>query len=142
MRQSSGHFSIPNRNAVDAAVLPYLFRDELYQFGSPLVVVLAREWNAYSDEDHRVLARLLKAVEVGSDAATILTLPSVQAEELTVYSPTRVLVFGSEMATDIPFCQEIDIHGFRLMRAVDLPALDEARKKELWAALRPMFGIK
>lgn len=134
--------SIQNRDLVATDALTYLYQEELYKFGSPLVVVLAREWHTYSDEDRLVLTRLLSAVKVGSDAATILTRPSVKVEELAVYSPASVLVFGSEISPDFPRCEQIKTNGFKLMRADDLHLLDEPKKKELWAALRRMFGVK
>jgi hypothetical protein len=32
------------------------------------------------------------------------------------------------------------LHGFRVIRADDLHELDDDRKKNLWLALRQMFG--
>ncbi len=125
----------------NAVVLTQLFQEELYSFRSPLVVVLARDLNTYSEGDHVVLKRLLSAVGVGSDAATILVRPEVSLEELKTFAPARVLVFGSEIPAGIPAYQETTTHGFSVIRADDLP-LDEAKKKQLWTGLKAMFDVR
>ena len=66
--------------------------------------------------------------------------PSVDFESLLVYSPARVLVFGSDTREEIGLYEETPAQGFIVIRADDLRDLDEPKKKKLWNALRQMFG--
>lgn len=74
-------------------------------------------------------------------AVQILVQSSVALKSLQVFSPARVLVFGSAIGEDIPLYNSTAAQGFIVIRADDLNALDDQKKKNLWLALRQMFGI-
>jgi hypothetical protein len=73
-------------------------------------------------------------------AIQMVVQPSVDFKSLLVYSPARVLVFGSDTREEISLYQETPAQGFTVIRADDLGQLDEPKKKKLWSALRQIFG--
>ena len=121
--------------------LAHLFPEELYAFTSPLVVILPRQWDAYSTEQQNLLQKILTSVKVDLNSIQILVQPSVELKSLLIYSPARVLVFGCTIREDVPFYSATAAQGFIVIRADDLNALDDQKKKNLWLALRQMFGI-
>jgi hypothetical protein len=121
--------------------LAHLFQEELYAFTSPLVVILPKQWETYSTEEQSLLQKILTSVKVDLNAIQILVQPSVELKSLLMYSPARVLVFGCATREDIPLYSATAAQGFIVIRADDLTALDDQKKKNLWLALRQMFGI-
>lgn len=118
-----------------------LFQEELYAFTSPLVVILPKQWETYSTEEQSLLQKILTSVKLDLNAIQILAQPSVELKSLLIYSPSRVLVFGSTIREDVPLYSATAAQGFIVIRADDLNALDDQKKKNLWLALRQMFGI-
>ena len=126
---------------IPARVLPYLYQEELYRFNAPLIVVLAREWKAYSADDHQLIRKIISSARMDINAVLMLVRPVLDPAELQVYSPQRIIVFDSTLPADIPLYQYTTVQGFSLIGADDLDTLDESRKKNLWLAMRQMFGI-
>ena len=123
------------------AVVPHLFQEELYQFAAPVTVVLPRGWDSYPSDEQMLLRKILTSVKVDMNAVQLLVRPSVELKVLRVYGATRILVFGCETGEDIPLYQQTTAQGLIVIRADDLNVLDEQKKKNLWIALRQMFGI-
>lgn len=123
------------------SLLNHLFQEDLYHFSHPVIIVLPRPWNTYTPEDHALLHKILTAVKVNVDMVKMIVQPSLDLTKLTIFSPERVLVFGSEGEEGIALYQETPAQGFTVIRAEDLHQLDEQKKKNLWAGLRKMFGV-
>lgn len=121
--------------------VPYLFQEELYAFSTSVVVVLPRPWQDYGAEEQTLLTKILTSVKIDINAVQIVVRPSVDLQTLRVYSPSRVLLFGVTPNEDLPLYQSQTAQGFTVIRADDVGALDDQRKKNLWLALRQMFGI-
>ena len=113
------------------SALNELFHEEIYSFNSPLVVVLSQPWEAYHTEDQLLLQKILASVKVDISTVHILTRPILSLGELQRLQPGKVLIFGGEVAEDIPFYSETAAHGFSVIRAEDLAQLDEQKKKSL-----------
>lgn len=123
------------------SLLPYLFQDDLYSFGSPIVVVLSQPWDVYSPDEHVLLQKILASVKVDINAVQVVSRPSLPLEALQSCQPDKVLIFGSDIEPDVPLYSETTANGFRVVRADDLRNLDDQKKKSLWTALRQMFGV-
>ena len=121
--------------------LTHLFQEELYRFSNPVAVVLPKPWESYVAEEQLLLKKILTSVKTDFNAIGMVVQPSVDLKSLSHFNPERVLVFGCEITDDIPFYQETAAHGFMVVRADDLSLLDDQKKKNLWAALRKMFGM-
>lgn len=121
--------------------LSALYSEELYRYDTPLVVVLPRAWDTYSADDQSLLKKILTSVKVDINAVLIIARSSLDLKELSVYSPARALLFGCAVDTGVPDYQQTAAQGFTMIKADDLNALDEQKKKNLWIALRQMFGV-
>jgi hypothetical protein len=126
---------------VNAPLATYLFHEALYTFNTPVVVVLPKSWESYSEEEQKLLDKILTSVKVDIDAVQIIVQPALTLSALHIYSPARVLIFGAHTTDDIGLYQSTATHGFIVIRADDLSLLDDQKKKNLWVALRQMFGL-
>lgn len=121
--------------------LTHLFQEDLYCYAAPVTVVIPRAWESYAQDDQQLLKKILTSVKVDFNAVQIVLQPHVDLGQLRIYSPARVLVFGGEAVGDIPLYQATAAQGFMVVRAEELSTLDEQKKKNLWTALRQMFGL-
>lgn len=121
--------------------LPHLFQEDLYSFSISVVVVLPKPWQDFGAEEQVLLKKILASVKVDINAVQMVIRPSIELKALHIYSPSRVLLFGVTPNEHVPFYQTQTAQGFTVVRADDLSALDEQKKKNLWLALRQMFGV-
>lgn len=126
---------------MNASALNYLFHEELYQFATPVVVVLPRAWDTYAAEDQLLLKKILTSVKVDINGVRMVIGPLIELNLLSIYRPARVLIFGGEQAEPREKYQQAAAQGFMVIRADDLNAMDDQKKKNLWTALRQMFGV-
>lgn len=124
---------------MNSSALPYLYQEELYHVTGKVLVVLARPWEQYTEDEKILLSRILGSVKLGSAAAHIIVQNPLSLESLKTYNISRVLVFGA--TTDINAYQTVQVQGFSVIRADDLRDLDDQKKKNLWMALKTMFGL-
>jgi hypothetical protein len=126
---------------LNSSTIPYLFQEDLYQLpSSPLTVVLFRGWDDYTPEEKSLLAKILGAVKLSLASVQLLTKKELSATELSVMASSKILVFGSAL-NDIKPYEHVQAQGLSIIKADDLSALDDAKKKSLWLALRTMFGV-
>ena len=126
---------------MNAQTFSALYQEDLYQFANSLVVVLPRDWDSYNSEEKMLLSKILGSVKLDLNAIQMVVQPALSLNELSVFAPARVLVFGSDTTETITPYQATPAQGFIVIRADDLSQLDDQKKKNLWLALRQMFGI-
>ena len=126
---------------MNSAALTQLFQEDLYRFGSPVIVVLPKAWHEYTSEEQLLLKKILTSVKVDINAVQLIVRQSVDMDSLRVFAPARVLIFGAQTQDPLEKYQNLPAQGFTLIWADDLAALDDQKKKNLWVALRQMFGI-
>ena len=126
---------------MNATSLSHLYQEDLFYFSTPLVIILPKPWESYQEDEYKLLQKILTSVKIDINAVQIVVQPSVDLETLQIYSPARVLIFGSEVTQEISFYQATPAQGFTVIRADDLTQLDDQKKKNLWNALRQMFGV-
>ncbi len=118
-----------------------MFQEDLYYFTTPVAVVLKKAWESYSSQEQHLLQKILTSVKTDINAIQIITAPSVKLGSLVSFSPSRVLIFGSDTGEDMVSYKAMAAHGLTAIRADDLSELNEERKKDLWMGLRQMFGL-
>jgi hypothetical protein len=119
----------------------YLYQEELYQIATPVLVVLPRPWHKILDHEKALLVKILGSVRLSMDAVLIQFQPESNVENMKALNPGKVLIFGSKMSNDIPPYQKVNMDAMALVWADDLSDLDDGKKKNLWLALRQMFGL-
>lgn len=127
---------------MDSQALSQLFPEDLYQYSTPIVVVLSKDWTSYSEEEQMLLRKILASVKEDINSVQMVARPLVDLKALQIYRPSKILLFGAD-STDgnLHLYQSTRAQGFIVIRADDLTALDEQKKKNLWLALQQMFGI-
>lgn len=126
---------------MNAPLTNYLFQEELYSFTSPLVVLIARPWSSLNEDELVLLNKIINSVGLSVNAVQILERTSASLSSLRAYAPARVLVFGNAVTDDLALYKGTAAQGFTVIRADDLSQLDDQKKKNLWLALREVFGI-
>ena len=125
---------------MNQATLTHLFQEELYKIPPRVLVILAREWETYSQDDKTLLTKILASVRLSPNAVQLAVQNTLSLPAIALYNPAKVLVFGSSGADIKPY-EASQIHGFWLIKADDLNQLDDTKKKNLWLALKTMFGL-
>lgn len=123
-------------NALDS-----LFQEELYILPSPLLIVLSKPWVELSTEELNTLSRMLNAVKLTLASVHVIVQKDFTLEELSVYSPNRVLAFGAGLKSSSKLYENLSIHGVSVIISESLDQLDDAKKKNLWVALKKMFDL-
>lgn len=123
------------------SVLSSLYSEDLYRISCPVIVVVAQPWEAYTEEDKKMLTKLIYAVQSSPSAVTVLHRTEFSLSDLKNFGPEKVLVFGTS-----PSDLKLNLHeptpaqGFTVIRAEDLGELDETKKRSLWGGLKQMFN--
>ena len=125
---------------MNQATLKHLFQEELYRIPASILVILGREWDTYTSEDKTLLTKILASVKLQPDAVRFVVQNTLSLSTIALYNPSKVLVFGSSDAEFKPY-EASQVHGFWLIKADDLSQLDDAKKKNLWLALKTMFEL-
>ncbi len=90
-------------------------------------------------DDHKaLLAKILGSVKVNLASARIIHRDQVSSKELQDFAAPRILLFGTQ--ADVNAYEHVQAQGFSVIKADELGALDDAKKKSLWVALKGMFG--
>ena len=126
---------------MDHSALSILYQEELYQYDTPVVVVVSKPWSAYAGEEQLLLHKILTSVKLNMNAVQIVSYNTLSLHSLAPLSPGRVLIFGAHTDEEIPLYQQTPAQGFIVIKADDLTQLDDTKKKNLWIALRQMFAV-
>jgi hypothetical protein len=126
---------------VSDSTLPYLFQEDIYTIPQKVTVVLANSWESYTGEQRTLLSKILASVKLGISAVQITTAAKLDIKSISSQSTSHILIFGSETPSTITAYQLNQAHGFSVIKADDLPQLDDQRKKNLWIALKAMFEL-
>ena len=125
---------------MSASPLVHLFSEDIYSIPQPVVIVVARPWEDYASEERSLLGKILGSVKLDLASVRIIHREKITHSEIAELASQKVLVFGAE-SPDIKPYESQQAQGFTVIKADDLSALDDAKKKSLWLALRNMFGI-
>jgi hypothetical protein len=105
------------------------------------MIVLPDPWESIPDNDKVILSKMLLAVKLNLAAVQIITLPEFTINDLHTFSPVKILAFGATCSPTVqPYINQ-SMGEIQLIQADRLNQLDDTRKKNLWSALRVMFGV-
>jgi len=121
--------------------LENLFQEELYVLPSPLLIVLAKPWAELSTDELTTLTRMLNAVKLNLASIQVIVRKDFAMEELSAYSPDRVLAFGAALKSSSILYENISLGDTSVIVSESLQDLDDAKKKSLWMALKKMFNL-
>jgi hypothetical protein len=106
-----------------------------------MTVIVSRPWHKILEDEKALLAKILGSVRISLDAVVIQFTENISMGTLEALNPGKVLVFGVPVAHDVKPYEHTRVSGFELITADDLNQLDDARKKNLWLAMKQMFHV-
>jgi hypothetical protein len=118
-----------------------LYQEELYNINASVVVVIPRPWHKFLEDEKALLAKILGSVRINIDSVVIVVQQSVTLEALSVLHPGKVLIFGVPTQPAFKPYENVNVNGIGVINADDLSSLDDLKKKNLWVALKQMFGV-
>jgi hypothetical protein len=121
--------------------LSHLYHEDLYRIQSGVVVILARPWHNILESEKALLTKILGSVRTNVDSVTLLHQPEVSLDSLKAFNASKVLIFGSQLSTEIKPYEKAEFGAMAVVKADDLNLLDDLKKKSLWVALKQMFGV-
>ena len=124
-----------------ATALEKLYQEDLYQIPPRVLVILSKPWTDIADNDKIVLQKMMGAVRQHIDTVQIINRASFSLDEVAALSPSKVLVFGVPSPAAFKPYELTTSQGIPVIVAESLEALDDARKKTLWLALKQMFAL-
>ena len=122
-------------------VLEHLYPEELYNVPPRTLVLIDKPWADLTDEDKTLLTKILGSVKLSLSSVQILHLADLEVEDLAPMNPSRVISFGVTVRPVQKRYEYVHVDGYHILVSDGLAALDDARKKSLWVALRQMFGV-
>jgi hypothetical protein len=123
---------------VSASPLSHLFNEELYTIPPTVTIIVSQPWESISEDQKTLLSKILGSVKISLASSRIVHRLSMTDSELKELGSQKVLLFGTQ-AQVAPY-EHVQAQGFSIIRADELGALDDAKKKSLWLALKTMFA--
>jgi hypothetical protein len=126
---------------MDATLAKTTFTEDLYQLPSRVLVLIPLGWEKLSDVEQQLLARILGSVKLSLAAVQIISAPRFSITEDSVYQPQTLLSFGVPVSDSAGPYEAKTIAGVQVIIADAIGELDDARKKNLWIALKQVFQL-
>ncbi|HRJ28335.1 MAG TPA: hypothetical protein PLV21_10955 [Cyclobacteriaceae bacterium] len=121
-------------------VIEQTFAEDLYKIPGRVIILVPQVWSSLNPNEIELLSKILGAVKLTMAQVQILVKEKVDLTELQVFNPPVVLSFGSKIKqVNTPY-QVNTWNGAQVLEADMLGAFDEAKKKQLWTALRALFN--
>ena len=121
--------------------LENLYPEELYVLPSPLLIIVSKPWATLTTEELTTLTRMLNAVKLNLASVQVIVRVDFSVDELSAYSPTRILAFGSTLRSSSTLYDNLSFGNTSVIISESLDKLDDAKKKSLWGALKKMFNL-
>jgi hypothetical protein len=119
-----------------------LYSEEIYNLGPKVLVILPVPWEEVSEAEQLLLSKILGSVKMNVSSVQILTLKEFEVKTLSVYKPSKIIAFGSQIKTSSGTIQPykpVNENEIVVLQADLLSRLDDVSKKNLWNSLREMF---
>ncbi|MBT1687312.1 hypothetical protein [Dawidia soli] len=124
-----------------ATIGTYLYPEDLYSLPPRVLVILSDPWENLSEADQTTLTKMITALRLNIAAVQIITRAAFTAADLAAYAPTKVIALGATLQGSSRLYESFTHDGLPVVVADALPRLDDLKKKNLWLALRQMFGV-
>ena len=125
----------------ESSVLESLYNEDLYQTSSQLIFVIPQSWEELAETDRATLSKMVGALKLTMGAVQIITRKTFSVEALKAFEPKKIVALGSTFETASKSYENFTHEGVSIIIADALPSLDDTKKKNLWLALKQMFGI-
>jgi hypothetical protein len=106
-----------------------------------VLFILNEPWESISEPDKTVLTKMIGALRLSLASVRIITRAEFTLNDIAAYAPTKVIALGALFKASPDLYKHITQDGVSIVAGDALPALDDVKKKNLWLALRQMFGV-
>lgn len=118
-----------------------LYQEELYQVPPKVIFIIAQPWEDLSESDTATLTKLISALKLSIAGVQINSMKSFSLDALTAYNPNKVIALGASFESSTLLYENFLEGGVSIILSESISQLDDAKKKNLWLALRKMFSI-
>lgn len=126
---------------MNRTVFETLFEEEVYKAQPYKLIVLNKHWDELGSEEITLLSKILSSVKLNLDSVRIITQNVVTPRELLQLNVSHAILFGSHTEPITPFYEPTSLKNIPVLQADSLDKLDDSKKKNLWLALKKMFGL-
>jgi hypothetical protein len=119
----------------------HLYQEDIYLLPERTLVFIDRPWNELSEADQTLFTKILGSVKLSPSSVQVVHSADLSVNDVESWSPKRVISFGVRISPLQKVYECVPLNGIPFIISESLTALDDAKKKSLWQALRQMFGI-
>lgn len=119
----------------------YLYPEDLYSIPPRVLVILSDPWEKLTEAEQTTLTKMITALRLNIATVQIITGATFTLADLAAYAPTKVIALGATLQGSNRLYESFTHDGVPVVVADALPRLDDLKKKNLWLALRQMFGV-
>jgi hypothetical protein len=123
------------------SILENLYQEELYLIASSTLILVDKPWVDITDEEKLLLNKILGSVKLSLATVTVQHRQDTSLNDLVPLNMERLISFGVAVSPIQNRYEFVPVDGLQAIVADGLSELDDTRKKNLWLALRQMFGI-
>ncbi len=121
--------------------LQELYSEDVYNIPGKTLVILPCPWSELNDASVQLLTKILASVKLSLSSVQIISALKIEDIALGVYNPSGILFFGIPSGLDTTPYQLAQFNGIPAIAADALDSFDDAKKKNLWLALKAMFSL-
>lgn len=125
---------------MNEAPAQFIYTEELYKLPGRVLVLLPVPWETLPEAEVTLLGKILNAVKLSLAGVQIICREKTDLRELNVFNPAAIISFGTALTPDVERYTAGEVDGVRIIHSDVLSALDDAKKKSLWNALRQAFA--
>jgi hypothetical protein len=126
---------------MNATLAKSTFTEDLYQLPPRVLVLIPGSWNTVSDAEQQLLARILGSVKLSLASVQVVSATFFSKEEAAVYGAKTILSFGVPVTGLSRPYEAVTLNDVSVVVADTIETLDDARKKNLWTALKLIFRL-
>jgi hypothetical protein len=124
-----------------STILENLYQEEIYGLPARTLILIDRDWTEISNEEKVLLYKILGSVRLSAAAVQILHRDDLSINDLMPLNVKRIISFGVRVNPVQKQYEHVPMDGLDIILSDSLSSLDDARKKNLWLALKQMFTI-
>lgn len=127
--------------SADPSIIESLYQEDLYRISPRLLILMPKSWDLVTENEITQLSKIMAAVKMNLASVQILTKDKATLESLRTLAPDRIISFGVPFEPAINPYENTDANGIKVIYADALDSLDDVKKRNLWLAMRAMFGV-
>jgi hypothetical protein len=125
----------------ESSVFEDLYQEELYIIAPSTLILVDKAWCDITDEEKVLLNKILGSVKLSLATVIVQHRQDASVNDLLPFNIQRLISFGVTVSPVQKQYEYVPLDGLQIIVADGLSELDDSRKKNLWLALRQMFGI-